>query len=114
MAGDPLQLPPTVISSNEKKPETKAVKGAVAKKTTVDKSKGKQVAKISSPAGNDLSGSHSEQESDQDVGASFDRAVVAKRSGALIPPKSLETTLFDRMEAMWGDGVKQMLNVQYR
>ncbi|KAH9916918.1 AAA domain-containing protein [Fomitopsis serialis] len=32
----------------------------------------------------------------------------------LRPPRSLETTLFDRLEKMYGPGIKRLLNVQYR
>ena len=34
--------------------------------------------------------------------------------GILNPSNSLEVTLFDRMEKMWGENIKQMLTVQYR
>ena len=37
-----------------------------------------------------------------------------QRLGNLHPSKSLEVTLFDRMEKMWGGDIKQMLTVQYR
>ena len=33
---------------------------------------------------------------------------------SLRPPRSLETTMFDRLEKMYGPGIKRMLNVQYR
>ena len=32
----------------------------------------------------------------------------------LRPPRTLETTLFDRLEKMYGPDIKRMLNVQYR
>ena len=41
-------------------------------------------------------------------------AVKAHRRGALEPPRTLETTLFDRLEKMYGPGIKRLLNVQYR
>lgn len=40
--------------------------------------------------------------------------VKALRRGALEPPRTLETTLFDRLEKMYGPGIKRLLNVQYR
>lgn len=42
--------------------------------------------------------------------------LVAKalRHGTLEPPRTLETTLFDRLEKMYGPGIKRLLNVQYR
>ena len=122
LAGDPLQLPPTVISSNEKKkkPDAKVVKGSSTAKPSTDKGKGKVVQKQAPPAKpNPVAEGHSDGSiSDQEVNSndegSFNQAVTAKRRGALIPLRSLETTLFDRMERMWGEDVKQMLNIQYR
>lgn len=32
----------------------------------------------------------------------------------LRPPRTLETTLFDRLEKMYGTGIKRMLKIQYR
>jgi len=32
----------------------------------------------------------------------------------LRPPRTLETTLFDRLERMYGEGIKRVLKVQYR
>jgi hypothetical protein len=32
----------------------------------------------------------------------------------LKPPRTLETTLFDRLERMYGEGIKRVLNTQYR
>jgi DNA polymerase alpha-associated DNA helicase A len=34
--------------------------------------------------------------------------------GGLRPPRTLETTLFDRLESMYGPSIKRMLTVQYR
>ena len=41
-------------------------------------------------------------------------AVRTLRRGVLKPPRTLETTLFDRLERMYGPGIKRLLNVQYR
>jgi DNA polymerase alpha-associated DNA helicase A len=41
------------------------------------------------------------------------RKTKTKWSG-LKPPRTLETTLFDRLEIMYGAGIKRMLTVQYR
>lgn len=32
----------------------------------------------------------------------------------LKPPRTLETTLFDRLERLYGEGIKRVLKVQYR
>ncbi|EIW79810.1 P-loop containing nucleoside triphosphate hydrolase protein [Coniophora puteana RWD-64-598 SS2] len=71
LAGDPMQLPPTILSTDKSKVSKKAKDGKVA-----------------------------------------DRK--AKRRPGLRPPRSLETTLFDRLERMYGPGIKRLLNVQYR
>ncbi|KAF9804446.1 hypothetical protein IEO21_09395 [Rhodonia placenta] len=42
------------------------------------------------------------------------KAQTPKLQKNLHVPRSLETTLFDRLEKMYGPGIKRMLNVQYR
>jgi DNA polymerase alpha-associated DNA helicase A len=37
-----------------------------------------------------------------------------KREAILVPPRTLEVTLFERLEKMYGSRVKRMLKVQYR
>ncbi|KAI6126687.1 P-loop containing nucleoside triphosphate hydrolase protein [Pisolithus sp. B1] len=37
-----------------------------------------------------------------------------ERRPVLRPPRTLETTLFDRLEKMHGPGIKRLLNIQYR
>lgn len=32
----------------------------------------------------------------------------------LKPPRTLETTLFDRLEKLYGEGIKRVLKIQYR
>ena len=32
----------------------------------------------------------------------------------LYPPRTLETTLFDRLERLYGEGIKRVLTIQYR
>ncbi|KAH9866221.1 hypothetical protein J1614_008787 [Plenodomus biglobosus] len=77
LAGDHLQLPPTIKSSNSKD-----------KKKTV---KNEKDAK--------------KQGKDDDVD---------KAGGTLIQGMKLETTLFDRLLALHGPGIKRMLTTQYR
>jgi len=47
-------------------------------------------------------------------GETIPPTVKALRRGILEPPRTLETTLFDRLEKMYGPGIKRLLNVQYR
>lgn len=42
------------------------------------------------------------------------KSVSLEGSFILIPPRSLETTLFDRLEKMYGANIKRMLEIQYR
>ncbi|KAF9070139.1 P-loop containing nucleoside triphosphate hydrolase protein [Rhodocollybia butyracea] len=72
LAGDPLQLPPTVLSEGDNSPN--AAQLATKKNTQSSKT----------------------------------------QVGQLRPSRTLETTLFDRLESMYGSGIKRMLNVQYR
>ncbi|KXN82375.1 DNA polymerase alpha-associated DNA helicase A [Leucoagaricus sp. SymC.cos] len=72
LAGDPMQLPPTIISIDKKKK---------------DKPK-KDVKQPSNPP------------------------PMAKP--VLKPPRTLETTLFDRLEQMYSSRIKKMLEIQYR
>ncbi|KAK1923993.1 putative DNA helicase [Papiliotrema laurentii] len=68
LAGDPQQLPPTILSRGEP-----AVQGKPSDKSALDSTRPR-----------------------------------------LQPPKTLETTLFDRLERLYGTGVKRVLTTQYR
>ncbi|KAF9045486.1 P-loop containing nucleoside triphosphate hydrolase protein [Panaeolus papilionaceus] len=74
LAGDPMQLPPTVISIDKNKKTTKS-------------------------------------KSNEDVKNTKDKS---KKGSGLVAPRTLETTLFDRLEKMYGASIKRMLEVQYR
>jgi DNA polymerase alpha-associated DNA helicase A len=150
LAGDPKQLPPTVLSVNNK--DKKDQKGKEEK--SVDQTKkekddvkidiqqmGKDEAKFTfaskaamvlAPIANDDVRSSSEsldegEEDDSDKAdkdpalskeqkkdAKASRPVRIHGSGMLRPPRTLETTLFERLERMHGSGIKRMLDVQYR
>ena len=67
-------------------------------------------------------GSVGEAEPEVELRASENKAMKSKddkrlgetRRTGLQPPRTLETTLFDRLEKMYGPGIKRVLNVQYR
>ncbi|KAF8186355.1 P-loop containing nucleoside triphosphate hydrolase protein, partial [Pholiota molesta] len=82
LAGDPMQLPPTILSINGKKEKRSDIK---SKPATSKKSPISNLSLENKPR-------------------------VAK----LVPPRTLETTLFDRLEGMYGASIKRMLEVQYR
>ncbi|WVF71157.1 hypothetical protein IAT40_005955 [Kwoniella sp. CBS 6097] len=73
LAGDPQQLPPTIMSKDDKN------------------------AKPTSPA---------------DLKDGIENLKINK--GGLQPPRTLETTLFERLESLYGDSIKRVLQLQYR
>lgn len=129
LAGDNLQLPPTVKSIDKKDKNSKRTALAKtvapkAKPTAIDaKSKGK--AKVIPPPPAPVPTSDSEEgegvSEDEDSDDQTEPSTTSKPTtkkpqqlGDLLPSKSLEVTLFDRMEKMWGGDIKRMLTVQYR
>ncbi|CAL1709626.1 unnamed protein product [Somion occarium] len=136
LAGDPNQLPPTIISIDKPKkdkPKVESTKPITLTKPKETKEKiaamptKKETLPVKSAA--DVSAGTSESE-DSDVDSQDDvreskagRATAKsvqitkkprRERGILRPPRSLETTMFDRLEKMYGPSIKRMLNVQYR
>jgi DNA polymerase alpha-associated DNA helicase A len=145
LAGDPMQLPPTILSLDKHEKKRKQAKSS--ERTTKAGLQGNKAPKPSAgdekrtvPANEDdkenplssstEAGSDSESESVRgDTVLAEDTTVPAtdgeekssepskkkpvKRS-RLRPPRTLETTLFDRLERIYGPGIKRLLNVQYR
>ncbi|TFK53080.1 P-loop containing nucleoside triphosphate hydrolase protein [Heliocybe sulcata] len=129
LAGDPMQLPPTILSVDRKtsknnkdgkKPvSNKAGSSAKGKKTA----QAKDVVGDPQPVadGGETSGTESlgsdEEEGDEKPGKPAPKPASEsdkKSIKGLRPPRSLEITLFDRLEKMYGPGIKRMLDVQYR
>ncbi|KJA25231.1 hypothetical protein HYPSUDRAFT_64818 [Hypholoma sublateritium FD-334 SS-4] len=113
LAGDPMQLPPTILSNDKRKTklDTKSAKSAPKK----------------GPATKDTAGSADSDSSDSskvdDNTNPMDQAPAKAATSLslhgrppikLTPPRTLETTLFDRLESMYGASIKRMLEVQYR
>ncbi|KAK1222273.1 hypothetical protein PQX77_014906 [Marasmius sp. AFHP31] len=94
LAGDPMQLGPTVLSVEEKKRERKL--------------KQKKTQRTKTPKAEER-----ETDSEGEEGGDAEKPTQVS-TGALNPPHTLETTLFDRLEEMYGSRVKRMLQVQYR
>jgi len=137
LAGDNLQLPPTVKSINkkDKKPNGKSPAKATGKilskvesTATSAKAKGKAKAILppsaptpvpTSGGGEDDCALGDEDSDDEPEHSPATKPMEGKSKkprqlGILRPSESLEVTLFDRMEKMWGEDIKQMLTVQYR
>ena len=98
-----MQLPPTILSldhSKKKKEEKPVARSKVAK---------------------DAAFRCSDENSDSDT--SFSEGglpdgvapmPISSKRVEFIPPRTLETTLFDRLEKMYGNSIKKMLEIQYR
>ncbi|THU84385.1 P-loop containing nucleoside triphosphate hydrolase protein [Dendrothele bispora CBS 962.96] len=150
LAGDPMQLPPTILSLDKKKDKpskktmgNKAQKGGSKvtksdKTKTVGKGKGGEKSKNtkvgsgsetqdqdiqpppdSEDSGDEDSGADTEAKEDEEAPKtkttkvnSSSKTTVYPRP--LRPPHTLETTLFDRLERIYGPSIKKMLDVQYR
>ena len=137
LAGDNLQLPPTVksIDKKEKKPNGRTPakapgkihpKGESTAASAKEKGKAKAILPPPAPTPAPTSGGGEGDCTlgDEDSDDEHDPSPATKpmegnskkprQLGILRPSKSLEVTLFDRMEKMWGEDIKQMLTVQYR
>ncbi|KAI6038603.1 AAA domain-containing protein [Pisolithus marmoratus] len=141
LAGDPMQLPPTILSLDRRRKNDRAksptVKGSPGIKQRTVKSSAKITEKPRSQANqpeaaqeHDLSNptdSDSESVKGDEIIAEEDISPVTdetettpeplgkpEKRPVLRPPRTLETTLFDRLEKMYGLGIKRLLNIQYR
>jgi DNA polymerase alpha-associated DNA helicase A len=130
LAGDPMQLPPTILSiGNGKKAKAKAGNSAsiaTSKSTGLKKEvavKVKPDKPLEKDSGSDSDESKSEEGEESDVDGeeaqipeplSSKLKTLTTRRIELLPPRTLETTLFDRLEKMYGPSIKRMLKVQYR
>lgn len=143
LAGDPKQLPPTILSLDKSGKEKKADKKTAATKTTGKAAKAKvkpsdTKAEIpqSKAGGDDDSASDSdskgssedtdEEDELQPASAVPKKDVEVTKDGknkvkpkkarlrVLRPPRTLETTMFERLEKLYGPSIKRMLAVQYR
>ncbi|QRW25820.1 P-loop containing nucleoside triphosphate hydrolase protein [Rhizoctonia solani] len=126
LAGDPLQLPPTIISLNSSSLKSSSTNPASS--TTKNLKLGKSsnsAAKLKATPPNPTKEAQSVEEatgvdSPANSGDEKDSAVIPpihsvnSRKPRLVPPKSLEVTLFQRLEQMHGSSIKRMLTTQYR
>ena len=120
-----MQLPPTVISVNKKKEKKLTTSATEGGKTSLRESKGKapptegnsdnessDEAKPDGSGDEDSSGLTADPDAPLKIPVRDPHKAEAKP--VLRPPRSLEMTLFERLEKMYGPGIKRMLTVQYR
>ncbi|KZT61335.1 P-loop containing nucleoside triphosphate hydrolase protein [Calocera cornea HHB12733] len=130
LAGDPLQLPPTVLSLDSKSKPKKATANGKGTKDSETKAEppGAPLEEVTLPESDDEELSNGSDDEDAGGKPAEDKAVEAepvapldtkteqkenKRICRLRAPHSLEVTLFDRVERMF-PRVKKMLTIQYR
>jgi DNA polymerase alpha-associated DNA helicase A len=119
LAGDPKQLPPTIHSS-------------LASKDTLSRSQGDTGLSIDTPMMPYGTSNHGPQKSLEPDRSSDNELDPTEREGIdvsdaqgktkvasslrckLTLPRTLELTMFERLEKMFGPGIKCMLTVQYR
>ncbi|PIL23999.1 hypothetical protein GSI_13750 [Ganoderma sinense ZZ0214-1] len=130
LAGDPMQLPPTIISIDKGKEAQKSPPSSTAKPSmkpgtkklasTLETERGK-ASETEAESGDE--DTHSEEdegdlelavESEEPSQSTPRNPRKAGSKAVLRPPRTLETTLFERLEEMYGPGIKRMLTVQYR
>lgn len=114
LAGDPLQLPPTIMSTD----------GHAISKSNGSGSRSNKKDSVKSSSKVTTSSSTTKQGGDQPTARSSEDGAVSKSrsqggatgsSSRLMPSRSLEVTLFDRLEKMYGGNrIKRMLTLQYR
>ena len=129
-----MQLPPTILSLNNNDGEMKRPKEGqkLVKKLATSGTKDTKTSKSEEveTGGEMIEDSESDgQSSDSDIkddtvdevanqiskGSLSDNGQMKNvKTPVLRPPKTLETTLFDRLERMYGPGIKRMLKIQYR
>lgn len=125
-----MQLPPTILSidKHEKKKKTKEASSTKLPKKdgNTESLQGVDTAESVAISMDDLTLSDSDLEGslDGDKIIAEDELPQTKplakaeqtksKSLGLRPPRTLETTLFDRLERMYGTSIKRMLKVQYR
>ncbi|CAE6428981.1 unnamed protein product [Rhizoctonia solani] len=125
LAGDPLQLPPTIISLNSSSKKSSTTKPAGSTRTKNPKPGKSALGSKTAPSNSSKEAKPVSEESGVDSPANSDdekNPVVASpihptkssKSPQLVPPKSLEVTLFQRLEQMYGPSIKRMLTTQYR
>ncbi|OAX43735.1 P-loop containing nucleoside triphosphate hydrolase protein [Rhizopogon vinicolor AM-OR11-026] len=143
LAGDPMQLPPTILSNDkhDKKPvvtvtSKKRVEPSVSTANGQNKSQESAASKPQPEKDDDTSPSDGDSDTNSVKGDEVmeqDTAIEvsteagshpreerkralkkAKKQIGLRPPRTLETTLFDRLERMYGPDIKSLLNIQYR
>lgn len=99
-----MQLPPTILSLDDKKKDKKPAPGSKVAKD----------AELSQARGSDENSDSEASSSEGGLPDGVAQMSISSKPLVLVPPRTLETTLFDRLEKMYGTSIKKMLEIQYR
>ncbi|KAK3621329.1 hypothetical protein LTR56_022865 [Elasticomyces elasticus] len=111
LAGDHLQLPPTIKSLNLKQSKPTAKKATAVDEVT-DGVEHLSLNKKSGTGKKDTSNGDSKKAKDDT--ANIDTTTNESKKARDDTPSTLETTLFDRLLSLHGNSIKRMLTTQYR
>ena len=123
LAGDPKQLPPTVLSLSSSKELPSRRQHRTPSKSDAHMTSSQTVTPVPRPDEGLDANDNSDIEldsSETEAGCTTDARGPTSNTGpglryrGLILPRTLELTMFERLEKMYGPGIKCMLNVQYR
>ncbi|PSR75786.1 hypothetical protein PHLCEN_2v8903 [Hermanssonia centrifuga] len=130
LAGDPMQLPPTILSADKRdkssltksprptrqsKPVAKLDKETPTSSTPAPEPASEPDAESGGSDGDSMIASDEEPVIEAvDSAPPTQKKKASQISQRLRPPRSLEITLFSRLEQMYGPAIKRMLTVQYR
>lgn len=120
LAGDHLQLPPTVKGFRHSQLSGKAKTGkqgeGLERRTGATGYGHPNGERKASKYADNSDVDDEEENSDQSAGASqaYGASASPKHKTVLRPPRSLETTLFSRLLGIYGPGCKALLDTQYR
>ena len=108
-----MQLPPTILSVS--KYENKMPKSeTLAIESTPTRTREKRDAtSVECPP--DHGSCSSDSDGSEAMGDSgISNRIKRRKQPGIRPPRTLETTLFDRLEKMYGTRIKRILDIQYR
>ena len=102
-----MQLPPTILSLDDKKKDKKPVSSSKVAKDV-------GLSQATSSRGSNENSDSETSSSEDGLPDGVAQISIPSKPLVLVPPRTLETTLFDRLEKMYGTSIKKMLEIQYR
>jgi len=114
LAGDPKQLPPTIHSLPRAVSKRSSTGAHQNLSRTTDPVPQREGTGCEGDSDDERGGVKTDDGSAPDVSRPTSKTVSHLRYRGLKPPRTLELTMFERLEKMYGPEIKCMLTVQYR